>query len=144
MSGRTKARILMVGDVLVDRADPNDAFRHIRGVLTAGDILFGNCEAVYSAVSAVPPHVGAAIVADPANVAGLASAGFTVMSCANNHIGDGGHIAMFETAEHLRNAGITPAGIGANLAGGTCPGHRRGTRSADRGTRRRLGLPIRI
>ncbi len=37
MSDRTEARILMVGDVLVDRADPNDAFRHIRGLLTTGD-----------------------------------------------------------------------------------------------------------
>jgi poly-gamma-glutamate capsule biosynthesis protein CapA/YwtB (metallophosphatase superfamily) len=121
MNGRIEARILMVGDVLVDRADPNGAFRHIRGVLAAGDVLFGNCEAVYSAVPAVPPHVGTAIVADPSNVAGLASAGFTVMSCANNHIGDGGHVAMFETAEHLRNAGIMPAGIGANLAEARAP-----------------------
>lgn len=115
------ARILMVGDVLVDRSDPDDAFRQIRGVLAAGDVLFGNCEGVYAATSALPPHVGAAIVADPSNVAGLASAGFTVMSCANNHIGDGGHDAMFETAEHLRSAGIAPVGIGANLTEARAP-----------------------
>jgi poly-gamma-glutamate capsule biosynthesis protein CapA/YwtB (metallophosphatase superfamily) len=123
MSGSTgeSALILMAGDVLVDRADPEGAFSQIRGVLAASDVLFGNCEAVYSATSAIPPHVGAAIVADPSNVAGLASAGFTVMSCANNHIGDGGHIAMFETADHLRSAGITPVGIGANLAAARAP-----------------------
>lgn len=111
----------MAGDVLVDRVDPQDAFSLIRGVLGAGDVLFGNCEAVYAAVSALPPHVGAAIVVDPANVAGLASAGFDVMSCANNHIGDGGHAAMFETARHLRDAGIAPVGIGANLAEARAP-----------------------
>jgi hypothetical protein len=112
--GRT-ARVLLVGDVLVDRDDPVDAFAHIRGVLTAGDVLFGNCEGVYAATASLPPHVGAAVIVDPSNMAGVASAGFTVMSCANNHIVDGGHAAMFETAGHLRSAGIASAGIGANL-----------------------------
>jgi hypothetical protein len=118
--GRT-ARVLLVGDVLVDRDDPLDAFAHIRGVLTAGDVLFGNCEGVYAATVSLPPHVGAAVIADPANMAGVASAGFTVMSCANNHIVDGGHAAMFETAGHLRSAGIASAGIGANLAEARAP-----------------------
>jgi Bacterial capsule synthesis protein PGA_cap len=118
--GRT-ARVLLVGDVLVDRDDPLDAFAHIRGVLTAGDVLFGNCEGVYAATVSLPPHVGAAVIVDPSNMAGVASAGFTVMSCANNHIGDGGHAAMFDTAGHLRSAGIAPAGIGANLAEARAP-----------------------
>ena len=115
------ARVLLVGDVLVDRDDPQDAFTHIRGVLTAGDVLFGNCEGVYSATASLPPHVGAAVIVDPSNMAGVASAGFSVMSCANNHIVDGGHAAMLETARHLRNAGIAPAGIGANLAEARAP-----------------------
>jgi hypothetical protein len=118
--GRT-ARLLLVGDVLVDRDDPLDAFAHIRGVLTAGDVLFGNCEGVYAATASPPPHVGAAVIVDPANMAGVASAGFTVMSCANNHIVDGGHAAMLETAGHLRSAGIASAGIGANLAEARAP-----------------------
>lgn len=108
-------RLLLVGDVLIDRPEPRSAFRHIRGLLHAGDLLFGNCEAVYTANPVLPPHVGAAVIADPANVSGLADAGFTMMSCANNHIGDGGHAAMFETARHLRAVGIAPAGIGRNL-----------------------------
>jgi poly-gamma-glutamate synthesis protein (capsule biosynthesis protein) len=115
------ARILLVGDVLVDRDDPPDAFTHIRGVLTAGDVLFGNCEGVYAATASLPPHVGAAVIVDPSNMTGVASAGFTVMSCANNHIVDGGHAAMFETAGHLRSAGIAAAGIGANLAEARAP-----------------------
>jgi poly-gamma-glutamate synthesis protein (capsule biosynthesis protein) len=111
----------MVGDVLVDRADPAEAFSRIRGVLAGGDLLFGNCEAVYSAAASVPPHVGAALVVDPSNVTGLAAAGFDVMSCANNHIGDGGHSAMLETTEHLRTAGIKHVGVGANLAEARAP-----------------------
>jgi Bacterial capsule synthesis protein PGA_cap len=115
------ARILLAGDVLVDREEPADAFSHIRDLLTSGDVVFGNCEAVYAAEPSIPPHVGAAIVADPSNVAGLIAAGFTVMSCANNHIGDGGQAAMFETARHLRDAGITPVGIGASLGEARAP-----------------------
>jgi poly-gamma-glutamate capsule biosynthesis protein CapA/YwtB (metallophosphatase superfamily) len=113
--------MLMAGDVLVDRADPQEAFSLIRGVLADGDVRFGNCEAVYSAAASVPPHVGAALVVDPSNVAGLAAAGFDVMSCANNHIGDGGHQAMFETVEYLRSAGIKHAGVGASLAEARAP-----------------------
>ena len=115
------ARVLLAGDVLVDRDDPLEAFTRIRGVLADGDVVFGNCEGVYAATASPPPHVGAAIIVDPANMAGLASAGFTVMSCANNHIGDGGHAAMLETAGHLRSAGIAPAGIGATLAEARAP-----------------------
>src|ERR1700733_14164042 len=118
--GRT-ARVLLVGDVLVDRDDPVDAFAHIRGVLTAGDVLFGNCEGVYAATASLPPHVGAAVIVDPSNMAGVASAGFTVMSCANNPIGDGGRAAIREPAAPLRGAGIAPAGIGANLAEARAP-----------------------
>jgi len=121
MNAAGSARILLTGDVLVDRDDPLDAFTHIRGVLADGDVLFGNCEGVYATDVAMPPHVGAAVIVDPANMAGVASAGFTVMSCANNHIVDGGHAAMLETARHLREAGIAPAGIGANLAEARAP-----------------------
>jgi Bacterial capsule synthesis protein PGA_cap len=115
------ARILLVGDVLVDRDEPAEAFAHIRGMLAGGDVLFGNCEGAYATTVAIPPHVGAAIIVDPSNLAGVASAGFTVMSCANNQIVDGGHAAMLETAGHLRAAGIAPAGIGANLAQARAP-----------------------
>ena len=50
------ARILLVGDVLVDRDDPPDAFTHIRPVLADGDVLFGNCEGVYATTVAMPPQ----------------------------------------------------------------------------------------
>jgi hypothetical protein len=115
------ARVLLAGDVLVDRDDPLDAFTHIRGVLADGEVVFGIGVGVSAATAAPPPHVGAAIIVDPSNMAGVASAGFTVMSCANNHIVDGGHAAMLETAGHLRSAGIVPAGVGASLAEARAP-----------------------
>ena len=118
-------RILLVGDVLVDRDDPLDAFAHIRGVLTAGDVLFGNCEGVYAATASLPPHVGAAVIVDPSNMAGVASAGFTVMSCANNHIVDGGHAAMFETAEASAQRRHRVGWHRREPRGGACAGDRR-------------------
>ena len=37
-----------VGDLLVNRDDPEDAFRDIRPVLASTDILFGNMECSYT------------------------------------------------------------------------------------------------
>jgi hypothetical protein len=65
------------GDALVGRDEPLDAIVHIRGVLTVGDFLFGNCEGVYTATASLPSHVGAAVIVGRSNMACVASAGFT-------------------------------------------------------------------
>lgn len=105
----------VVGDVLVDRENPEEGFAEIRRLLSSMDVLFANLEAPYSDA---PERVITApiVVVPPAvNLNAILEAGFDVLSMANNHIGDAGHAAMLETRERLRQAGIATCGAGENL-----------------------------
>jgi poly-gamma-glutamate synthesis protein (capsule biosynthesis protein) len=56
-------------------------------------------------------HMGA----DPGIADDLKWAGFNLVSCAHNHIGDFGKVSIKETIRHLDRVGIVHAGIGPNL-----------------------------
>lgn len=103
-----------VGDVLVDRDEPEAAFAAVADVLAAPDILFGNCEAPYTTEPHLAPTTGIPLTPHPSNTKALRY--FDVMSMANNHIVDAGHAAMLETAEHVRTAGAIPVGVGRDIA----------------------------
>jgi poly-gamma-glutamate synthesis protein (capsule biosynthesis protein) len=103
-----------VGDVLVDRDEPETAFEAVANVLAEPDILFGNCEAPYTTEPHLAPTTGIPLTPHPSNTEALRY--FDVMSMANNHIVDAGHAAMLETAEHVRAAGAIPIGVGRDLA----------------------------
>jgi poly-gamma-glutamate capsule biosynthesis protein CapA/YwtB (metallophosphatase superfamily) len=117
----SSVRIAMVGDVLVDRADPATPFRHVKECFADADLVFGNCEGVFSDRITRPPATNWEVVAEPHNVEGLQAAGFDVMACANNHIMDGGVEGMLDTMSRLQAAGITPVGTGENLAKAWAP-----------------------
>ncbi|WP_035304398.1 CapA family protein [Actinokineospora inagensis] len=106
--------IFAVGDVFIDRADPASALRKARDVLSAGDIVFGNCEGTFSDVWERAPSCGSPVVSPAAHATPLAAAGFSVMSLANNHSVDGGHAAMLTTRDTLRGLGIATSGAGAD------------------------------
>ncbi len=105
-----------VGDVLVRRLDPRDAFDHAQPVLDTADVLFGNCEGAFTDKSVPHPACGWPVVAPASHLAPIIAAGFDVMNCANNHIIDGGFDAMFETVEKLNSGGVQTLGVGRNLA----------------------------
>ncbi|MDQ6898158.1 MAG: CapA family protein [Candidatus Dormibacteraeota bacterium] len=105
-----------VGDVLIDEDDPEHGFSRVAPLLNAADVVFGNCEGVYTDRQEQAPSAGIAVISPSHNIAGLGRAGFDVMSCANNHIVDGGHGALAETLRGLRNQGIEPVGAGRNIA----------------------------
>jgi poly-gamma-glutamate capsule biosynthesis protein CapA/YwtB (metallophosphatase superfamily) len=102
-----------VGDVLVDREQPESAFEAVADVLAVPDILFGNCEAPYSTAPHLAPTSGIPLTPRPENTAAFHF--FDVLSLANNHIVDGGHAAMLETADHLRRVGAIPVGVGRDI-----------------------------
>lgn len=104
-----------VGDVLVDRDDPHTAFSAVTGLLAGPDLLFGNCEGVYSDTPHLAPSAGHTTIAAARNAAALGPAGFDVMSVANNHIVDGGHAAMLGTIDLLERQGIATCGAGPDL-----------------------------
>jgi len=117
-------RLGLAGDMMLDRSvetridlygggDPDFSFRNIRSYLATFDILFGNVEGPVSDKGAdrgslysfrMRPEVAPA----------LASAGFDVVSVANNHMGDYGDEAMADTFYRLNEAGIVYAGGGLN------------------------------
>lgn len=103
------------GDVFNDLPDPHAAFRHLSPLMQSADIVFGNCEGVYSDHLSLAPSRNAFHGAPAARAQGLADVPFHVMSCANNHILDGGYDALAETIAVLRDQNILVTGAGQNL-----------------------------
>ena len=113
--------VFAVGDVFIDRENPETAFGTAGELLNTGDVVFGNCEGVFSDTWERAPSSGSPVVAATENAAPLAGAGFHVMSLANNHIVDGGHQAMLNTRDTLNGLGIATVGVGANIAEARTP-----------------------
>lgn len=105
-----------VGDVLIERPDPPVAFDPALEVLQAADVLFGNCEAVYSARPARAPSASIPVLVPREYALGLGHAGFHVMSLANNHTVDGGHVGLCDTRTALHEQGILTCGAGEDLS----------------------------
>ncbi|MEU5024060.1 CapA family protein [Streptomyces milbemycinicus] len=113
--------LFAVGDVFIDRENPETAFDVAKNVLSAGDVVFGNCEGVFSDTWERAPSSGSPVVAPTKNAAPFAEAGFHVMSLANNHSVDGGHQALLNTRDTLHDLGIATVGAGANIAEARTP-----------------------
>jgi len=113
--------LFAVGDVYVDRSDPDTAYPAGDAFLAQGDIVFGNCEGVYG--SGLEPAVttGPPVIASPANAAALGRAGFHVVSLANNHAVDGGPAGVMSTIDALAQQGIGVVGAGPDIRAAHSP-----------------------
>jgi poly-gamma-glutamate synthesis protein (capsule biosynthesis protein) len=107
--------IFAVGDVFVDIEDGPSAFHHVRELFDQADIVVGNCEGVYSDRPSAPPTVRHAMTAGRSRANGLGAVPFHVMTCANNHILDGGYDGLADTLETLEAQGIATTGAGAGI-----------------------------
>jgi poly-gamma-glutamate synthesis protein (capsule biosynthesis protein) len=108
--------VLAVGDVFPDVPDGRAALAPLGPLFAGADIVFGNCEGVYSDRPAPAPSHKAFCWAPRERGDMLGEAGFDAMTLANNHIVDGGHVGLADTMELLRAQGIALTGAGANLA----------------------------
>lgn len=106
----------MVGDLLIDRADPDEALADVADVLTAPDVLFGNIEACFTDHPHPSPSGATPLYPGAHNLGAFARAGFDVLSMANNHTVDAGHAAMLDNRAKLREQGVQTCGAGSNLA----------------------------
>lgn len=95
-------------------------FRRIAGELRSSEIVFGNLECPLS-TRGRRLNNDTCYQADPAFAEAMATAGFRVLSFANNHCFDYGETAFYDTLDALRRNGITPVGAGASLAEARTP-----------------------
>ncbi len=106
--------LVLVGDVYVQRPDPDSTFAHTRKYLRSADIAFGNLETVV----ADPEHLdggGHGPRTDEWMLGAYVKAGFQVMNLANNPSMYRGVKGLLRTLEVLDKAGIAHGGGGQNL-----------------------------
>jgi poly-gamma-glutamate capsule biosynthesis protein CapA/YwtB (metallophosphatase superfamily) len=87
-------------------------FQGIRALVKEADLAFANLECPLSNNG----RILGMFRADPIYAEGLAGAGFTIMSVANNHMFDAGKEGFEETLEHLDRVGIHYIGGGRDMA----------------------------
>ena len=113
--------VLAVGDVLLDIEADDGGLAQARQLLSAADLVVGNCEGVYCDRPAVAPSAKHVMVVPAARARPLADAPFHVMSCAGNHMLDGGHIGLADTLNAFDEMGIATCGAGENMAAAARP-----------------------
>lgn len=116
--------VIGVGDIMMgtnypeDKLPPDDGaglMKEVEQVLSNADVTFGNLEGVLLNSGGTPktcrdPKVCYAFRTPVRYVSNLLSAGFDVMSLANNHAGDMGDIGRASSIRTLTEAGILHAG----------------------------------
>ena len=113
-----------VGDIMLDRGMKNSvekygngdyifAFEKIKDYLNSFDILFGNLEGPISDKGTLSGSIYSFRM-DPRSAKSLKEAGFDILSVANNHMGDWGKVAIKDTFQNLKDAGIVYSGGGKN------------------------------
>jgi poly-gamma-glutamate capsule biosynthesis protein CapA/YwtB (metallophosphatase superfamily) len=111
---KKEAIVLMgVGDVLIDREKPETIFKHVAPIIRSADIAYANCEQALSDKGT--PNPIQAAHHDSRNLDAFLSAGFDVVSLANNHSLDWGREALTDTFARLKAANLPFVGAGNNI-----------------------------
>lgn len=119
-----KISLGFVGDIMLDRGTKTNiekhrsgnyifAFEKMKGYLKNFDILFGNLEGPISDKGTLAGSIYSFRM-EPRSAKSLKEAGFDILSVANNHMGDWGKVAMKDTFQNLKDAGIIYSGGGDN------------------------------
>lgn len=108
-----------VGDVLVNRPEPEEVLSSVEPLLREADITFGNFEGVLSDVHAATPGSSTSMIAGTANATPLNS--FSILSLANNHSMDAGYGGLNSTLERLAAVGVASVGAGSELTSALAP-----------------------
>ena len=112
----TVTNLIAVGDICVDRANPDSIFKLVSAEVKSADFAFCQIETTYSKRGAPNPEMRQPLRAAPNNVKAIAQAGFNIASFASNHCMDWGKEAFVDTLAHLNANGIRTIGAGNNLA----------------------------
>ncbi len=104
-----------VGDIAPDREHPASIFEHVAGVLSTGDVVCCQLEAVLSDRGTPLPQARLACRGKPDIARAIKGAGFNVVSFASNHCMDLGREAFFDTISALTKEGLSVIGVGRNI-----------------------------
>ena len=116
--------LFAAGDIMLSRAveskmlaknDFNYCFSPMTKLITEADLAFANLESPIIAGSVVPSG-SFSFRANPKSAAALKTAGFDVLTLANNHFGNFGQKGMTETFKYLDEQGVKYVGAGTNAA----------------------------
>jgi len=110
-------KLYAVGDVVVDREDPESLFALVKPVFDEADIRFCQLEGPISDKKGrlVPGGWGPPLC-EPKSIKGLTYAGFNVISFASNNSLDFGPEICLETIDRLRQNGMQVIGAGKDIA----------------------------
>ena len=113
-----KTSIFAIGDVAVNRDQPDSIFELVNAEIQKADFAFAQIEAIYAKSGEVNVSgTSSPLRGDPENVAAIGRAGFNLASFASNHCMDYGISAFRETIQHFKNVpGMNVFGAGENLA----------------------------
>jgi poly-gamma-glutamate capsule biosynthesis protein CapA/YwtB (metallophosphatase superfamily) len=113
-----KTQIFAIGDVAVNRDQPDTIFELVKDRIQQADFAFAQIEAIYSKLGEVNVSgTSSPLRGDPENVAAIGRAGFNLASFASNHCMDYGISAFQDTIRHFRAIeGMHVFGAGDNLA----------------------------
>ncbi len=110
-----------VGDIMLGRRvgqqhgeDPGAPLQPLSRRLASAEITVGNFESTLS-TDGSPIQGGDSFAASPRVLPGLRTAGFDVLSLANNHVGDYGSRALRQTLDRFATAGFATVGAGRTL-----------------------------
>ncbi|MFA5270348.1 MAG: CapA family protein [Patescibacteria group bacterium] len=122
----TVISMLAVGDINLGRqtgqkilaGDANYAFEYLSEALQKPDITFGNLESQLADLNGETqsPTNEYRFAGPPAGADGLKSAGFDIVSIANNHMWDYGKDRLFETIDNLERVGVPYVGASKDPA----------------------------
>lgn len=127
--GSGAVRLIIAGDMEIDRREPGKVFDHILPELRMADLRFGGLEASLSEKGS--PLSGKIVMRHhPAMIQGYLAGGFDVLAFASNHCLDYGVEPFLETLDLLGKHGIHYTGAGRNIAEARTPAilERKGTR----------------
>ena len=115
MAGNETITVLAVGDVCVNRKDPDSIFAYVAPTIQSADAAFCQLETTFSEKGFPLPQARVPGRAHPANAPSIKKAGFNVVSFASNHALDFGTEALFDTVEVMKKTGVELFGVGKNL-----------------------------
>lgn len=108
--------LLAVGDILLNRDNPESLLAEVAPTLVQGDVVFAQIECSYSERGQRADNRGwGGFRAHPRNVPAIAHAGIKVASIAGNHTMDYGPDAFCDTLDHLHRSDVKTVGGGRNM-----------------------------